>query len=347
MDPVERLIRVLTHQAVDRPPVIGVTNSVTLELMDSVGVTLPEAHHDPARMMKLGAAAHEVCGLESVKVPFDLTVETGALGAEIDYGTRDTLPRTVKPPFETPEDLMAGEGYVTRGRIPVVLEAIRLSRESYGTRAPVVSSLVGPFTLSALLFGMERFFIWMLQDPQRFRAAMEKATHLCTAYGRKQFEAGSHVVQIADPSASRDLISSEKYGALVAPYHRQLCSALNASTVIHICGDITGHLNSIAETGAGGISFDYKTDIEAAKIGLKEKMALIGYVPTSLLREGKPEEVHAYSRTCVTCGSRCPQCGVRLASRHAHRKYRGHGESSNPWLKFAPSGTFHAIERLH
>ena len=41
MDPVERLTRVLTHQAVDRPPVIGVTNSVTLELMDSVGVTLP------------------------------------------------------------------------------------------------------------------------------------------------------------------------------------------------------------------------------------------------------------------------------------------------------------------
>jgi methylthiol:coenzyme M methyltransferase len=131
---------------------------------------------------------------------------------------------------------------------------------------------------------------------------MEKATHLCTAYGRKHFEAGSHVVQIADPSASRDLISSEKYGALVAPYHRQLCSDLNAPTVIHICGDITGHLNHIAETGAGGISFDYKTDIEAAKIGLKEKMALIGYVPTSLLREGKPEEVHAYSKTCLTAG---------------------------------------------
>lgn len=302
MDPVERLVRVLTHQAVDRPPVIGVTNSVTLELMDSVGVTFPEAHHDPAQMMRLGAAAHDVCGLESVKVPFDLTVETGALGADIDYGTRDTLPRTVKPPLETPEDLIAGEDYVTRGRVPVVLEAIRLSRKTYGTRAPVISSLVGPFTFSALLFGMERFFIWMLQDPHRFRAAMEKATHLCTAYAREQFEAGSHVVQIADPSASRDLISSEKYGALVAPYHRQLCSAFNAPTVIHICGDITGHLNSIAETGAGGISFDYKTDIEAAKKGLKEKMALIGYVPTSLLREGKPEEVHAYSRACVNAG---------------------------------------------
>ena len=118
MNPVDRLLGILAHQAVDRPPVIGVTNSVTLELMDAVGAKFPEAHHDPAQMMKLGAAAHEVCGLESVKVPFDMTVETGALGAEIDYGTRNTLPRATKPPFEDPgrprgrEKIMSnGEGF--------------------------------------------------------------------------------------------------------------------------------------------------------------------------------------------------------------------------------------------
>jgi [methyl-Co(III) methanol-specific corrinoid protein]:coenzyme M methyltransferase len=302
MNSVERLLRVLTHQTTDRPPVIGVTNSVTLELMGSVGVKFPEAHHDPAQMMRLGAAAHEVCGLESVKVPFDLTVETGALGADIDYGTNETLPRATKPPFENPEDFIFNEDYVKRGRIPVVLEAIRLSRKEYGDRAPVISSLVGPFTLSALLFGMERLFIWMLQEPDRYRAALKKATHLCMAYAREQFEAGSHVIQIADPSSSRDLISSEHYGAFVAPYHKELCSAFYFPTVIHICGDITGHLKHIVETGASGISFDYKTGIEEAKKGLKGKMALIGYVPTSLLREGKPEEVHAYSRQCLKAG---------------------------------------------
>lgn len=302
MNSVERLLRVLTHQAIDRPPVIGVTNSVTLELMNSVGVKFPEAHHDPAQMMRLGAAAHEVCGLESVKVPFDLTVETGALGADIDYGTIETLPRATKPPFETPGDLIFKGDYVERGRIPVVLEAIRLSRKEYGDRAPVISSLVGPFTLSTLLFGMERLFILMKQEPDRYRAALKTATHLCMAYAQEQFEAGSHIVQIADPSSSRDLISSETYGTFVAPYHRELCSAFDSPTVIHICGNITGHLKHIAETGASGVSFDYKTDIGEAKKGLKGKMALIGYVPTSLLREGKPEEVHAYSRECLKSG---------------------------------------------
>jgi [methyl-Co(III) methanol-specific corrinoid protein]:coenzyme M methyltransferase len=302
MNSVERLRRVLTHQTVDRPPVIGVTNSVTLELMGSSGVTFPEAHHDPAQMMRIGAAAYEVCGLESVKVPFDMTVETGALGADIDYGTNETLPRATKPPFEAPDDLTLTEDYVKRGRIPVVLEAIRLSRKEYGDRVPIISSLVGPFTLSTLLYGMERFLIWMLQEPDRFRSALKKATCLCIAYARQQFEAGSHVVQIADPSASRDLISSEHYGTCVAPYHQELCSAFDSPTIIHICGNITGHLKYIAETGVSGISFDYKTDIEAAKKVLKGKTALIGYVPTSLLREGPPEEVYAYSTGCLKAG---------------------------------------------
>ncbi len=302
MNPVDRLLKVLAHQAVDRPPVIGVTNSVTLELMDAVGAKFPEAHHDPARMMKLGAAAHDICGLESVKVPFDMTVETGALGAEIDYGTTHTLPHAIKPPFETPEDLTFGEDYLKQGRIPIILEAIRLSRATYGDRVPVNSSLVGPFTLSTLLFGMEPLFLWMLKEPERYQSALKKATRLCTAYAREQFRAGSQVVQIADPSSSRDLISSEQYGAFVAPYHKELCSAFDSPTVIHICGNITGHLKHVAETGASGISFDYKTDIEEAKKRLKGKMALIGYVPTALLREGKPEEVYVYSKECLKAG---------------------------------------------
>jgi [methyl-Co(III) methanol-specific corrinoid protein]:coenzyme M methyltransferase len=302
MNPIDRLLRVLAHQPVDRPPVIGVTNSVTLDLMDAVGATFPEAHHDPALMMRLGAAGHDICGLESVKVPFDMTVETGALGANIDYGTNDTLPRTTKPPFETPEDLIFEEDYVNRRRIPVILEAIRLSRKEYGDRVPVISSLVGPFTLSTLLFGLEHLFIWMLKEQDRYTAALKKATRLCLAYGREQLKAGSLVVQIADPSSSRDLISSEQYGALVAPYHQELCRALDSPTVIHICGDITGHLQYISRTNTSGISFDYKTKIEEAKNCLKGKMALIGYVPTSLLREGKPEEVHAYSRECLKSG---------------------------------------------
>jgi [methyl-Co(III) methanol-specific corrinoid protein]:coenzyme M methyltransferase len=296
------LLGVLTGQSVDRSPVISVTNAVTLELMEAIGVTFPEAHHDPALMMKLGSAACNVCELESVKVPFDLTVEAGALGAEVDYGAFNTLPVVKNPLFSIPEEFSTVEEFSKKGRVPVILEAIRLCRKDYDGRVPVISSLVGPFTLSTMLFGLERLFFWMLKEQDNYKSVLKKATNLCIGYAQEQFRAGSQVVQIADPSSSRDLISSEQYGTFVAPYHRELCSCLDSPTVIHICGNITSHLKYIAETGASGISFDYKTDIEEAKKWLKGKMALIGYIPTSLLREGNPEEVYVYSKECLRAG---------------------------------------------
>jgi uroporphyrinogen-III decarboxylase len=51
-----------------------------------------------------------------------------------------------------------------------------------------------------------------------------------------------------------------------------------------------------------GISFDKKTDVQEAVKQLKGRVALIGYVPTSLLLEGTPDEVYASSKECIKAG---------------------------------------------
>ena len=140
MNSVERLLRVLAGEPVDRAPVIGLTSVVTVDLMRQVDTQWPDAHHDPEQMVRAGAAAHVVCGLESVKVPFDMTVEAGALGADIDFGGNTTLPKIRAPLFESPEEFMVGEDLMTRGRFPIVLEAIRIARKQHGEAAPVITS---------------------------------------------------------------------------------------------------------------------------------------------------------------------------------------------------------------
>jgi MtaA/CmuA family methyltransferase len=302
MNAIERLLQVLAHHEVDRPPVTGLMTAVTIEMMDMVEVKWPEAHHDSRMMVELAASAYETCGLESMKLPFDMTVEAGTLGAEIDYGTTDTLPQVKKPLYEDPRELMFGEDLMKQGRIPVVLEAIKLARKEYGDSIPVVSSIVGPFTLSTMLFGFENLFYWMLRDHEKYPAALRKVTDLCISYAKKQFEAGSHIIQVGEASSSGDLISSEHYGRFVAPYQRELCRSFNAPTVVHICGNITGHLKYVAGTGMSGISFEQKTDIKEAIRQLKGKVALIGYVPTSLLLDGTPEEVYSFSKKCIRTG---------------------------------------------
>ena len=302
MNPVDRFLCVLRQQAVDRPPVIGVTSVITVELMRRMGIRSPDAHHDPEQMVRAGAAAHEVCGLESVKVPFDMTVEAGALGADVDYGGDTVLPRLRRHLFTRPEEFVVPEDFLSRGRVPVVLEAIRIASQRHGGAVPIISSVLGPFTLSGCLFGIEALLVWMLDEPETLRAVMQTATRLAALLIGEQFKAGAHVVQVGEPTASGDLISPAQYAAHVAPLHRALCRSKELPLIAHICGDITRHLPHLAEVGFCGISFDAKTDIRAARTHLKGRCALIGYVPTSLLREGSPEQVRGAVRHCVQEG---------------------------------------------
>jgi len=302
MECVHRFLRVLQQLPVDRVPVIGVTNAVTLDLLQEMGTRWPDAHHDPEQMVRAGAAAHELCGLESVKVPFDMTVETGALGADIDYGTENTLPRTRAPLFAAAAGLCVADDYPTRGRIPIVLEAIHIARQRYGERVPVVSSVVGPFTLCGFLFGQETLLVWLMSEPEELHAAMATASRLVGRYIQAQFKAGSHAVQVAEPVASGDLISPKQYAEHVAPFHDKLSRESDGSLLIHICGNITGHLPHLAALGFRGISFDVLTDIRAARSHLKGRKALIGYVPTALLRDGSAAEVRRAAGHCLEEG---------------------------------------------
>ena len=313
MNPLDRFLRVLSGQSVDRAPVVGVTSVVTADLMRQVGTRWPDAHHDPEQMVRVGAAAHTVCGLETVKVPFDMTVEAGAFGGDIDYGTDTTLPKLRAPLFATPDEFSLGKDTLAKGRFPVVLEAIRIAKRRYGDTVPVISSTLGPLTICGCLFGIETFLVWMIEEPEKVRTAMATATRLLAGYIRAQFDAGSHVVQVGDPTASGDLISPAQYLEHVAPYHRELTTGAEGPLIVHICGNITRHLPHLASVGFRGISFDAKTDIHAARTHLKGRAALIGYVPTSLLRDGSPEQVRLTSRQCLQEGVDALNAGCAVA----------------------------------
>lgn len=313
MNCVDRFLRLLNGQPADRAPVVGVTSVVTVDLMRQMGVRWPDAHHDPEQMARAGAAAHAVCGLESVKVPFDMAVEAGALGADIDYGSEATLPKIRTPPFSEPGELSFGSDLPTRGRFPVVLEAIRIARRQYGDSVPVISSMLGPFTLSGCLFGVENLLVWMIEEPEKVQAAMAKATRIVSMYIREQFDAGAHVVQVSEPTASGDLISPAQYLEHAASHHRELTAGIARPVITHICGNITRHLPHLATAGFRGVSFDAKTDIRAARAHLKGKAALIGYVPTSLLRDGSPDEVGAAARQCLEEGVDALNAGCAVA----------------------------------
>ena len=315
MNNTERLISALRHKNNGRPPVTGLMTAVTEELMDLCGVYYPNAHSDADSMVKLAAAAFEHYGLESMKLPFDMTVEAEALGGTVDFGTKTTLPQIIKPLFNSPGELVFTRELLDKGRIRLVLNAIKLAKERYGGIIPVVSSIVGPFTLANALFGFENMLVWTIAEPETAHHALALTTNLSVMYAKEQEAAGSDVIQIGEASCSGDIISGECYGGFIAPCHKKLCSesGIKIPMVVHICGNITSHLPYIKDTGITGISIDIKTDIKQAVSVLKGNTAIIGYVPAlDILRDGTPEQVFQMSAECIKSGVDVLNAGCAL-----------------------------------
>ena len=297
----------------DRVPVGGLITSITTEMMESTGVYWPDAHIDPQSMGRLAEAAYKDYGLESIKIPFDMVVEAQALGANINLGNRDTFPQVSRAPFEDPRELTIPADYFRRGRFPVVFRAIEDLRSRYDGEVSIVSSIVGPFSLAGILFGIRNFYIWLKRKPQLYSQAMEHSLHIATQYAQKQREAGADIVQIGEALASGDMISGSTYKESVAPYHERLCREMEFPNFLHICGDVTDRVQYIREVPTDGFSFDEKANIKTLVEILKGDLALIGYVPTNLLLNGSPEEVKDYSLECLENGVDILNAGCSLS----------------------------------
>jgi [methyl-Co(III) methanol-specific corrinoid protein]:coenzyme M methyltransferase len=92
MNMKERLLKALKGEEVDKVPVLSVTQTAIVELMDQTGAAWPEAHSDAQMMADLAVASYEVCGLEGVRAPYCLTVLAEAMGCTINMGTKNRQP---------------------------------------------------------------------------------------------------------------------------------------------------------------------------------------------------------------------------------------------------------------
>jgi len=294
MTPKKRLIRALLgSKLIDKVPIACVNQTATIEQIERLDVHFPSAHTDPDKMVKLSLGAVEILGLDNVRVPFCQTVEAEALGCKINLGDDNNLPVVVshpykldEPPLELPED------FLSRGRIPVVIEATRRLAKNVGNEVAIVSGIVGPFSMAGYLLGLNELLISTISSPESLKPFLELGVNIGIRYGNALIEAGASVICVEDMSASTDMISPQTYRDLVLPYHKRLFETLNtAITVLHICGDVTPIVSYMADSGADALSIDHKLDLSKA-IEVKDKVTLVGNLdPVGILLQGRPENI--------------------------------------------------------
>lgn len=333
----DRFFAALRRQPVDRPPVAAVTTGVTVEMMERSGIFWPEAHRQAEQLAGLAETVHLYTDTEAIKLPFCMTVEVEALGAPIDYRTRDTIPTETRHIWDHPDQLHLPADFFDRDRVPVVLAAISTLRRRYDDEVPIVTSIVGPFSLASKLFGFENFLTWLITAPDWVHQVMAALTPLAIRYARAQVEAGADAVVIGEAGCSGDLISANTYRDFIAPYHRQLCPAIPAPTILHICGKSTRHTRYIADTGATAYNFDEGVDPVIARQNLGGT-ALSGYVPTvKVLLNGAPEDVFQSALACLDAGVDLLTPGCALAPHTPLANIAAMVEALRHWTSARPA----------
>lgn len=311
----ERLINTLQGKAVDKVPVASLTQTGIVELMDVVDAPWPEGHSNAELMAKLAIANHELSGLEAVRVPYCLTVLAEAMGCEVNMGTKNRQPSVTAHPYpKSLEGLAMPENLIGVGRIPVVLEAIKIIREKVGPDVPIVGGLEGPITLASDLSSVKSFMKWSLKKPDMFEQILDFATEAAVIYANAMVEAGADIISVADPVASPDLMSPDSFKQYLQPRLQKFSGSVNSVTVLHICGNVNSILDYMANCGFEGLSVEEKIgSVKKAKEILGDRARLVGNVssPFTLL-PGPVDKIKAESRQALEDGVDvlAPGCGI-------------------------------------
>jgi [methyl-Co(III) methanol-specific corrinoid protein]:coenzyme M methyltransferase len=310
-----RLLAALEGKPVDKVPVCSVTQTGIVELMDVVGAPWPEAHTNPELIAKLAIANHELSGLEAVRVPYCLTVLVEAIGCGINMGTKNRQPSVTEHPY--PKDI---EGAVIpadllqRGRIPAVLEAIKIIREKVGPDVPIIGGMEGPITVASDLVSVKSFMKWSIKKTDLFEKALDIATEAAIVYANALVEAGADIISVADPVASPDLMSPDSFRQFLKARLQKFSSSVNSVTVLHICGNVNAILSDMADCGFEGLSVEEKIGSpKKAKEVIANRARFVGNIssPFTLL-PGPIDKIKAEAKQALEDGVDvlAPGCGI-------------------------------------
>jgi [methyl-Co(III) methanol-specific corrinoid protein]:coenzyme M methyltransferase len=314
MTPKTRFLSGLLGGRVDRPPVGSVTSVANVEQMERTGAFFPDVHLDGAKMACLAAGAHDILGYDAIMPYFSVQAEAAALGCEMDWGDVENMPVERTHPWSDPDQVQIPADLLERPSIKAVLDAIRILRHEYGHRVAIVGKVMGPWTLSYHVHGVQEFLLETITDPPRVRGFLDRLQEVTLRFGIAQIRAGADALCLAD-HATGDLVGPWTYRDFLLPYHQRLTQQLGCPIVLHICGNTLDRMSYICEAGFNCFHFDSVVDAQDAVRQVGGAMSLMGNINNAqVLLRGTPAQVADQTRYAVTAGVNVigPECAIPL-----------------------------------
>jgi [methyl-Co(III) methanol-specific corrinoid protein]:coenzyme M methyltransferase len=312
MNMKERILGALRGHTQEGRLVWVPTVGVTVEAMKKVDASWPGAHRDPRKLARLAASTFELTGVPCCTVPFCLTLEGEALGCPVEWGSQATQPQIMEHLDTVFDDFAVPDDFLSRGRIPALLEAISLLAASQRDVQPVNMKVVGPLTLACTVFGAERILLAIFEEPDAVKRLLDAITQVVIGLSRAAIQAGADTITVVDPVASGDLLSADQFVEFALPYETRVFATIPVPTALHICGYTSDLMPHIGSTGTLAFSFEEKVEVKDARQLLGNVVAIGNVAPVRTLLNGSPDDVLREARKCFAdgIGLLAPGCAV-------------------------------------
>lgn len=283
----------------------------------AAGVSLKQFYTDPEVMVQAQLFLHELVGQDVIAIGADNFYIAEGFGCQTTR-SEEEVPSLVKPPLERLADVYTLEvpDPEREGRMPVMLEALRLARKAVGNDAALRSPGTGPFALASYLVGSQQWLLEIAQVEAGMSGANEAAVHhalelaseALIRFGKACWDVGADILHCGDSLASCNVISPRTFERFSFPYLQKVFRAWKAHgvtcSILHICGNSTSVLDLYADTGADMVELDHAVDLGVAKARIGDRVVLVGNVDTvTELLQGTPEMVRASAQRCITQAS--------------------------------------------
>lgn len=292
MNSLQRIAAAIQFQETDRVPVVAQVFGHAARI---AGVPLDDYVRDGETLARCQLKALHQYGYDAVFSVMDVNVETEAAGSVLRYpGDQYSVIERYALSQGAEWDGLAVPDPMRAGRMPEMLKALTILRGELRDEVAVIGCILGPFTLTTQLLGLEPTLYLAIDDPPRLAHLMDYATEVVIRFGLAQLRAGAHLPMVFDPSASPAVIPPGFFREFELPRLKRVFQALSEAGAIanwlHIAGPGASILPYYEKAGVHVANFDYMVSADEANSCLPGT-CLNGNIKSLLFVEGSPAEV--------------------------------------------------------
>lgn len=315
LTPKERAILYKSGKEVDRLP-CSFSLSETAPVM--YGLNISDYYYSSEMMIEMERNLARDFNVDSMGVGLGLRGIGEALGSKLKY-PKDSVSFVVEPvlkDYSMLDSLDIIDPYKD-GRMPAIIEALKVLTDEFSNERFIGSSLAGPISNVVAIRGAENILKDTVKNKANLHKLLKYTVKCMLRYTEVVYKECGSNVSLAEPVASSNLISLTQFKEFVKPYLEEFVLGVKEITgsapSIHICGKTKDRWQDLVDVGLSAFSVDNCEDLEEVKKAIGNSMGISGNVPpVEIMRNGSINDVMESVKECILKGSDNP-CGFTLS----------------------------------